>query len=165
MTFVMLKRVDVLLHLHEPSIHQSESSIRAALLAHKLEIAAPSDQPPPARGPALMQNQAILIVTRKLDPPVTPGAHPSCHPLASPAGHWLPNPRPRPSGHSSPTPVPLPSTDRLALPIPAIRPQPPPSAWSSPSRAPAPQPPPFGFAGTDCHGPMDPPKMSLTGKG
>jgi hypothetical protein len=76
MTFAMLRLVDVLLHLGEPRIHRSESSICADLLAHNFWITAPSDQPPPARGPALMQNQSLPFVTRALDSLVTPGLDP-----------------------------------------------------------------------------------------
>jgi hypothetical protein len=39
------------------------------------------------------------------------------------------------------------------------------SAPCDPGDPPSPAPPPSGFAGTDCHGPMDPPKIALTGKG
>jgi len=162
MTFAMLRLVDVLLHLREPRIHQSESSSYAFPPARKLSIAAPSDQPSPAGGSALIRNQPIRstpagahpFATRALDPPVTRGLSPLCHPRARPACQRLPGSRPRRSGQSCSHPR-YPTLRRSPrLPIPDIRPpsRRPPAGPRGPwaSRGPcvlwesAPQPPPSG---------------------
>jgi hypothetical protein len=162
MTFAMLRLVDVLLHLREPRIHQSESSSYAFPPARKLSIAAPSDQPSPAGDSALIQNQPIRSTPAGSHPFVTRGLDPRARGCPAHAQDGPANPAPTPDtlrsaarlasrSQTSPPAAAL----RLTLAIPGH--PPPPSA--------PPPPPPSGFAGMDCHGPMDPPKMSLTGQG
>jgi hypothetical protein len=122
MTFAMLRLVDVLLHLREPRIHQSESSSYAFPPARKLSIAAPSDQPSPAGDSALIQNQPIRstpagahpFVTRGLDPPVTRGLSPLCHPRARPACQGCPVPTHACPANLPPITAPLRFAARLA---------------------------------------------------